>query len=70
MATILSDKEVFGKFNEDSRKAYKRAWLQFLEVSGDFDFEAGPPGEDLLSKYFKFLRLEKKVASYTLWTVY
>jgi hypothetical protein len=28
-----------------------------VEVSGDFDFEARPPGEDLLSKYFKFLRL-------------
>jgi hypothetical protein len=32
--------------------------------------EAGQPGEELLSKYFKFLRLEKKVASSSLWTVY
>jgi hypothetical protein len=70
VAKIVSDEEVFGQFSEDSRKAYKRAWSQFMEFSMNVDFEAGPPGEELLSKYFKFLRLEKKVASSTLWTVY
>ncbi len=29
MATIVSDKEVFAQFNQDSWKAYKRSWVQF-----------------------------------------
>ncbi len=71
MATIVSNEEIFKQFtNEVSRKQYKRTWLQFVEFCGDFDLEAGQPGEELLSKYFKFLRLEKKVASSSLWTVY
>ncbi len=71
MATIVSNEEIFKQFtNEVSRKQYKRTWLQFAEFCGDFDLEAGQPGEELLSKYFKFLRLEKKVASSSLWTVY
>jgi hypothetical protein len=70
MATIVSDEEVFGQLSEDSRKAYKRAWSQFMEFSKDVDFEAGPPGEELLSKYFKFLRFEKKMASSSLWTLH
>jgi len=67
---IFLDEELFGQFKEDSRKAYKRVWLQFVEFNKDFDFEAGPPGEEVLSNYFKFLRLEKKVASSTLCTIY
>jgi hypothetical protein len=46
MATILSDEEVFAQFNQDSRKAYKRSWAQFVEFnpeqkqeSDDFMFE-------------------------------
>jgi len=70
MATIVSDDDVFAQFVGESRKAYKRAWMQFVEFSGEFDFEAGPPGEDLLTRYFKHLRLEKKVASTSLWTFY
>ena len=70
MAAIVSDEEVFSQFTEDSRKAYRRAWSLFVEFSPDCDFEAGPPGEEVLSKYFKHLRLEKKAASSTLWTLY
>jgi len=71
MAMIVSNEEIFMQFtNEVSRRQYKRTWMQFVEFCEDFDLEAGPPGEKLLSKYFKFLRLEKKVASSSLWTVY
>jgi len=71
MARIVSNEEIFTQFtNEVSRRQYKRTWLQFVEFCGDYDLEAGPPGKELLSKYFKFLRFEKKVASSSLWTVY
>ena len=70
-ARIVSNEEIFTQFTNDvSRKQYKRTWLQFVEFCEDFDLEAGPPGEKLLIKYFKFLRFEKKVASSSLWTVY
>ena len=70
MASIVSEEEVFAQFKGDSLKAYKRCWLEFVEFSEGFDFEARPPGEEELSKYFKFLRFEKKVASSLLWTKY
>ena len=55
MAMIVSNEEIFMQFtNEVSRKQYKRTWLQFVEFCRDFDLEAGQPGEELLSKYFKF----------------
>jgi hypothetical protein len=70
MASIVSDDEVFAQFKEDSRKQYKRMWLQFRDYLPQFDFESGPPGEDSLVNFFKYLRLEKKFASTTLWTWY
>ena len=71
MSTIVSDDDIFVQFtNEASRKQYERMWKQFLEFCGDFDLEAGQPGEDLLTNYFKHLRFEKKMASSSLWTVY
>ncbi len=41
-----------------------------MDFCGDFDLEAGQPGEEILTNYFKFLRLEKKMSSSSLWTVY
>jgi hypothetical protein len=38
-----------------------------VDFCGKFDLEAGQPGEEILSNYFKFLRLEKKISS-SLWT--
>ena len=70
MASIVSDDDVFAQFKEDSRKQYKRMWLQFRDYLPQFDFESGPPGEDSLVNFFKYLRLEKKFASTTLWTWY
>jgi hypothetical protein len=71
MARIVSNEEIFAQFtNEVSRRQYKRTWLQFVEFCGDYDLEAGPPGKESLSKYFKFLRFEKKMASSSLWTLH
>jgi hypothetical protein len=71
MAPIVSDHDVFLQFtNESSQKQYKRKWSEFVEFCGDFDLEAGHPGEDLLSNYFKHLRNTKKMASSSLWTIY
>jgi hypothetical protein len=56
MAAIVLDDDVFQQFtNEVSRKQYKRTWSQFVDFCGNLDVEAGQPGEDILSKYFKFL---------------
>ena len=71
MTAIVSDHDVFQQFtNAKSHKQYQRTWSQFVDFCGDFDFDAGQPGEELLSNYFKFLRLERKMASSSLWTVY
>jgi integrase len=71
MSSIVSDDDVFLQFtNEKSRKQYRRKWSDFVEFCGDFDFEAGQPDEELLSKYFKYLRNTKKMASSSLWTIY
>ena len=71
MTAVVSDQDVFQQFtNAKSRKQYQRTWSQFVDFCGDFDFEAGQPGEELLSNYFKFLRFDKKMASTSLWTVY
>jgi hypothetical protein len=71
MTAIVSDQDVFQQFtNAKSCKQYQRTWSQFVDFCGDFDFEAGQSGKELLSNYFKFLRLDRKMASSSLWTVY
>jgi hypothetical protein len=50
MAAIVSDDDVFQQFtNEVSRKQYQRTWPQFVDFCGNFDSEAGQPGEEILS---------------------
>ncbi len=41
MASIASDEEVLGQFQEDSRKQCRRMWSQFHGYISDFDFESG-----------------------------
>jgi hypothetical protein len=43
MVTIALDDDVFAPFSGESPQAYKRAWMQFVEFSAEYDFEAGPP---------------------------
>ncbi len=45
-------------------------WSQFRDFIPDFDFASGPPGEEAFTNFFKFLRLEKNLASTSLWTYY
>ncbi len=45
-------------------------WSQFRNFNSDFDFESGSPGGESLTKFVKFLRLEKNLASTYLWTYY
>ena len=67
----MPDDDVFGQFKDESRKQYRRVWSQFREfISADFDCESGPPCKECFTKFFKFLRNEKKYASTTMWTHY
>jgi len=67
---IFSDAEVFEQIKPVSRRAYVKCWKGFKDLAGEFNFEAGPPGECLIVNYFRDLRFEKKVASSTMWTFY
>jgi hypothetical protein len=70
MASVASDEDVFAQFKQQSRKQYVRMWSQFRDFIPDFDFASGPPGEEAFTNFFKFLRLEKNLASTSLWTYY
>jgi len=67
---IYPDEEVFAQMKEKSRKAYQKSWREFKELAPEFNFEEGPPGEDSIINYFRHLRLEKKVASSSMWVHY
>ncbi len=70
MASIVPDAEVFMQFTEKSKQQYSRIWAHFRNFVTEVDFETGPPGEEAFTRYFNFLRLQKKYASSTLWTYY
>jgi len=70
MASIVPDAEVFMQFTEKSKQQYSRIWADFRNFVTEVDFETGPPGEEAFTRYFNFLRLQKKYASSTLWTYY
>jgi hypothetical protein len=70
MAFIASDEDVFAQFKQETWKQYVRMWSQFCDFIPDFDFESGPPGEEAFTNFVKFLRLEKNLASTSLWTYY
>ncbi len=61
---------MFAQLKEESKKQYVRTWSQFRDFNLDFDFESDPPGEESFTKFVKFLRLEKNLASTSLWTYY
>lgn len=51
--------------------AYVKAWINFKTfLPGDLDLEIGPPAEDKIIDYFKHLRMEKQMASSSIWTIY
>jgi len=68
---IFADNDVFEQLKEGkSRKAYQKSWTLFKELSPEWNFEEGPPGEDVILKFFKHLWEVKKVASSSMWTHY
>ena len=60
MASIVPDAEVFMQFTEKSKQQYSRIWAHFRDFVAEVDFETGPPGEEAFTRYFNFLRLEKR----------
>ena len=69
--TIYSDEIAVEDVKEPSRKKYLKVWCEFKEravKSGEF--EERMPTEDEFAEYFRYLRLEKKLSSSTLWTTY
>ncbi len=69
MASIVPDAEVFMQFTEKSKQQYSRIWAHFRDFVVEVDFETGPPGEEALTgppgeeaftRYFNFLRPEKR----------
>jgi hypothetical protein len=66
MASIVPDAEVFSQFTENSKQQYRRIWAHFRDFVVEVDFETGPPGEESFTRFFNFLRLEKKYALTTL----
>jgi hypothetical protein len=50
MAAFVLDDGIFQQFtNEVRSKQYQRIWSHFVDFCGDFDLEAGQPGEELLT---------------------
>ena len=68
-ASILPDAEALIQIKEGSRKLYIKAFNGLREHLGN-DLETRPPSEEELLSYFKFLRLEKGLASSSLWMTY
>ena len=67
--TILPDSEALLQIKEGSRKIYIKAFDGLREYIGN-DLETRPPCENEMLQYIKFLRLEKGLASSSLWTTY
>jgi hypothetical protein len=67
---IFSDEEVFEQIKPKSRKAYEKCWKEFKKLNPEINFEEGPPGEEAIVNFFRHLRLEKNVASFSIWTLY
>ena len=68
--SIYTDEEAFGAIKEASRPIYVKNWEEFLKIVPEFDKESGKPTEDMVMKFIKYLRLDKKCASSSLWTKY
>ena len=67
---IYTDCEVFEQIKDDSRKQYIKLWQDFKTFTVGHNFEDSQPGEENFITFFKHMRLEKKMATSTLWTHY
>ena len=62
--------DVFVQIKEKSRQAYIKSWQDFKSFCPDHEFENGYPPEEIFIKYFNQLKLDKKMATSSLWTHY
>ena len=67
---IYTDDEVFVQIKEKSRPAYIKSWQDFKSFCPEHEFENGYPPEEIFIKYFNHLKLDKKMATSSLWTHY
>jgi hypothetical protein len=67
---IYTDREVFEQIKDASRKQYIRTWQDFKTFTVGHNYEDSQPGEEDFIAFFKHIRLEKKIATSTLWTHY
>ena len=67
---IYTDCEVFEQIKDGSRKQYIKLWQDFKTFTVGHNFEDSQPGEENFITFFKHMRLEKKMATSTLWTHY
>lgn len=70
MRTIFTDESVFSQIKEKSRNAYIKSWEDFKNYLAGHNFEECHPGEEDIISFFNHLRLEKKMATSSIWTIY
>ena len=61
---IYMDKEVFAQIKDKSRKAYIKSWHEFKNFNTGHDFV------EAIIAYFNNRRLEKRMATSSIWTYY
>jgi hypothetical protein len=70
MEKIFTDEEVFDQIKDKSKNAYIKAWQEFVFFNNMHNFEEGYPSEEAIIAYFKHLRMEKRMATSSIWTHY
>ena len=69
--TVVSDHDAFMAIKEGNRKRYIKTWESFKEHLGiEKNWEKEHPKEEEVMSFVKMLRMEKKMASTTLWSTY
>ncbi len=67
---IYTDRKVFKQIKDASRKQYIKIWQDFKNFTFGHNFEDSQLGEEDFIAFVKHMRLEKKMATSTLWTQY
>ena len=70
MRTIFTDESVFSQIKEKGRNAYIKSWEDFKNYLTGHNFEECHPGEEDIISFFNHLRLEKKMATSSIWMIY
>ena len=62
---VYTDEEVFAQIKDKSRQTYIKSWQELEMFNTDHDSEEDHPGEEAIIAYFNYLRLEKRMATWT-----